>query len=359
MAIAKPGFHPVQILRPGGGPSGPQQQQRCSSWCAVFTWSSSSRRRRRNNGVRAMVVKNGDVMDGNHQLNIKGRNSRLSRFSAVRMTTQSMVRKIQGCGERGGPKAVRAQQEEQGGKEDVNVQSGQGMLSKSYRGGDGGGKNQGEGHRDGESESIHSSVYDPTALSLEGAFVEDRYQHWEKVGEGNGDGVAAVEAQEEYSKKMKLKAMMNRERRSSMEKQGVQSETTQQHFGGALTTLIFGASLLSERLNGVGIVQNLELHNKGFHPILLSSILMLITASAWPEKRERENPGLLVRVQMAGARFAYLGLAATIASEMFTGRGVLSLLDVETGVEAFSDVEAVLIFLTMLVLTGPQSREVK
>jgi len=137
------------------------------------------------------------------------------------------------------------------------------------------------------------------------------------------------------------------------------TEVTSQHFGGALTTLVFGAALLSERLNGVGIVQNLELHNKGFHPVLLSAILMLLVASAWPERREWKNPTLLVRIQMAGARFAYLGLAGAIAAEMVTGRGVLSLLDVETGVEAFSDVEAVLIFLTMLVLTGPQSREIQ
>eukprot|EP00889_Picochlorum_renovo_P008605 jgi/Picre1/35635/NNA_003096.t1 len=139
----------------------------------------------------------------------------------------------------------------------------------------------------------------------------------------------------------------------------LRTEVTQQHFGGALTTLVFGAALLSERLNGVGIVQNLELHNKGFHPVLLFAILFLIVASAWPEKRESRQPTLLVRIQMAGARFAYLGLASAIAAEMFTGKGVLSLLDVETGIEAFSDVEAVLVFLTMLVLTGPQSRQIR
>ena len=137
------------------------------------------------------------------------------------------------------------------------------------------------------------------------------------------------------------------------------TETTQQHFGGALTTLVFGAILLSERLNGVGIVQNLELHNKGFHPVLLFSIAALLCAAAWPERREWGNPGLLARIQMAGARVAYLGLAAAIAAEMVTGIGVLSLMDIETGVEAFSDVEAVMIFLTMLVLTGPQTREIK
>jgi hypothetical protein len=142
-------------------------------------------------------------------------------------------------------------------------------------------------------------------------------------------------------------------------KRAPRTETTQQHFGGALATLVFGAALLSERLNGVGIVQNLELHNKGFHPVLLFSIAMLLCAAAWPEKREWGNPSLLTRIQMAGARVAYLGLAAAIAAEMVTGIGVLSLMDIETGVEAFSDVEAVLIFLTMLVLTGPQSREIK
>ena len=142
-------------------------------------------------------------------------------------------------------------------------------------------------------------------------------------------------------------------------KRARRTETTQQHFGGALATLVFGASLLSERLNGVGIVQNLELHNKGFHPVLLFSIAVLLCAAAWPEEREWENPGLLARIQMAGARVAYLGLAAAIAAEMVTGIGVLSLMDIETGVEAFSDVEAVMVFLAMLVLTGPQTRELK
>lgn len=127
------------------------------------------------------------------------------------------------------------------------------------------------------------------------------------------------------------------------------------HFGGALTTLIFGAVLLSERLNGVGIVENLELHNQGFHPVLLASVALLLCASAWPEKRERGNPSFLVRLQMAGARIAYLGLAGAIAAEMFTGKGILTLLDVETGIEALSDVEAVIVFCLMLFLTGPIS----
>ena len=137
-------------------------------------------------------------------------------------------------------------------------------------------------------------------------------------------------------------------------------ETSPQHFGGALTTLVLGASLLSERLNGVGIVQNLELHNHGFHPVLLASVFMLLCAAAWPEKRERNdaglNPSVVVRVQMAGARIAYLGLAGAIAAEMFTGKGILTLLDFETGVEILSDVEAGLAFIVMLLLTGPQSR---
>lgn len=136
-------------------------------------------------------------------------------------------------------------------------------------------------------------------------------------------------------------------------------ETTSQHFGGALTTLVFGAVLLSERLNGIGIVQNLELHNKGFHPVLLGSILGLMCAAAWPEKNERLNPSKMVRMQMAFARIAYLGLAGTIAAEIYTGKGILALMDVETGIEALSDVEAVLAFAAMLFLTGPQSRTLK
>jgi len=136
-------------------------------------------------------------------------------------------------------------------------------------------------------------------------------------------------------------------------------ETTSTHFGGALITLVFGAALLSERLNGIGIVQNLELHNEGFHPVLLGSILGLMCAAAWPEKNERLNPSKMVRMQMAFARIAYLGFAGAIAAEIYTGKGILTILDFETGVEAISDVEAVLAFAAMLFLTGPQSRTLK
>ena len=167
-----------------------------------------------------------------------------------------------------------------------------------------------------------------------------------------------VGAEEQSMTERALKSMHQRfSRRTHRPKVVQEKEDMEQHFGGSLATLIFGASLLSERLNGVGIVQNLELHNHGFHPVLLGMIAVLLCASAWPERRERESPGLLVRIQMAGARIAYLGLAATIAAEMFTGKGVLKLLDVETGVEAVTDIEAVVVFLTMLILVGPQSRK--
>ncbi len=83
-------------------------------------------------------------------------------------------------------------------------------------------------------------------------------------------------------------------------------------------------------------------------------------AAAWPEKNERlNNPSKMVRMQMAFARIAYLGLAGAIAAEIYTGKGILTLMDFETGVEAISDVEAVLAFAAMLFLTGPQSRTVK
>jgi len=40
-------------------------------------------------------------------------------------------------------------------------------------------------------------------------------------------------------------------------------------------------------------------------------------------------------------------------------QGVLSILDIETGIEALSDIEAVLCFMLMLILTGPQTRTIK
>lgn len=131
--------------------------------------------------------------------------------------------------------------------------------------------------------------------------------------------------------------------------------------GGSVATLIFGAALLSERLNGVGIVQSVELHNKGAHPLLLGSIVGLLAAAVWPGQSSMLNMELtpispVVKMKALVARLAFVGLAAAIAAEMITGKGVLALLDIETGVEVLSDVEAVLAFMVMIILTGPSKR---
>jgi hypothetical protein len=125
--------------------------------------------------------------------------------------------------------------------------------------------------------------------------------------------------------------------------------------GGAIATLVFGASLMSERLNGIGLVQNLELHNRGADPLLLAAIAGLLAATVWPDKRQEPNLSFVGMLQNGVGRLAYFGLAGAIGAEMWTGRGILCLLDFETGVEALSDVEAIVAFLLMILLTGPQS----
>jgi hypothetical protein len=123
-----------------------------------------------------------------------------------------------------------------------------------------------------------------------------------------------------------------------------------------LTLLFFlQATLLSERLNGMGIVQNLELHNDRMHPLLISVVAALLTAAVLPSKPRTEANDLTDTLRGAAGRIAYVGLAGTIVAEMFTGSGILTLLDIETGVEVLSDMEGVAAFVAMLLLTGPRT----
>ena len=128
-------------------------------------------------------------------------------------------------------------------------------------------------------------------------------------------------------------------------------------FGGGLVTLLFGSALLSERLNGMGIVQQLELH-QGWHPFVLASIAILTIAGLWPGKKNNGEPLTgIARLRKVATRGAYLGLAATLAGELLTGKGVLALLDFETGVEEVSDIEAICAFFSMYFLTKPPRRQ--
>lgn len=57
--------------------------------------------------------------------------------------------------------------------------------------------------------------------------------------------------------------------------------------------------------------------------------------------------------QLAG-RAAFGGLSAALAVEVWTGKGLLALLEIETGAAALSEAEALLAALLLLVLTGPR-----
>lgn len=118
------------------------------------------------------------------------------------------------------------------------------------------------------------------------------------------------------------------------------------------------ASLLSERLNGAGLVQQLELAegNMFVDPLIWLVTGGLLVAALYPSSRPQAEHGAAyagaVDVQNLAGRISFLGLATTLATEMITGKGLLALLHVDTGVE-LSEVEGILAFLVMLILTGP------
>lgn len=124
-------------------------------------------------------------------------------------------------------------------------------------------------------------------------------------------------------------------------------------FAKSLAVLGLGAALLSERLNGMGVVQQLELHDDMMHPILLASVAGLVVAAVWPGDDAPPGAPLLSILRRAAGRLSFIGLAGTLAAEMWTGKGALALLDVETGVEVLTDLEAMGAFCAMLLLSGP------
>ncbi|KAI3435598.1 hypothetical protein D9Q98_001663 [Chlorella vulgaris] len=113
--------------------------------------------------------------------------------------------------------------------------------------------------------------------------------------------------------------------------------------------MVLGASLLSERLNGQGLLAQLELDNS---PLLVVVVAALVAGVAWPAPRKLTTATDVVR-DVTG-RLAFGGLASAVGAELWANKGLLSLLEVETGVGMLSEIEAVLAASLLLVLTGPR-----
>ena len=108
---------------------------------------------------------------------------------------------------------------------------------------------------------------------------------------------------------------------------------------------------MSERLNGVSLVEQLELDHPNIESLLAAISAALAAAAAWPSKRKAGNATDFIR-GLAG-RLAFGGLSAAVAAEMLAGKGLLALMQIETGAQALSEVEAVLVAGLLLVLTVP------
>lgn len=129
------------------------------------------------------------------------------------------------------------------------------------------------------------------------------------------------------------------------------SDAPTRDFASSLALMVLGAALVSERLNGEGIVAVMELDHPMMEPVLWGVAAVLALAAAWPSKTpERDATGMLR--QVAG-RAAFAGLAAALAIELYTGSGLLAVLDFKTGT-ALTEIEALLAALVLLVLTGPR-----
>eukprot|EP00887_Chlorella_sp_A99_P006195 scaffold3.g6195.t1 len=114
-------------------------------------------------------------------------------------------------------------------------------------------------------------------------------------------------------------------------------EASPHQFWASISTLLLGATLLAERLDGHGLDQMM-------HPLLVAVVLALGAAAVWPQPRAPGEDAVWGLQRLAG-RVSFAALGAAIATEMATGRGALAVLSAEAG----------LAFLLMLVLSRPAS----
>jgi photosystem II protein len=125
----------------------------------------------------------------------------------------------------------------------------------------------------------------------------------------------------------------------------------------AVITLV--ATLVGERVTGRGAVQALDLAVGvplwEIEPVLALAVGgLLLLALTPPTKLPRQSPALLLRGTLF--RLSAAALAVVIVAEAVTGKGALSLLELETGVGALSELEAIAAFIGLLFLTAGSAR---
>ncbi|CAL8466739.1 g6275 [Coccomyxa elongata] len=155
----------------------------------------------------------------------------------------------------------------------------------------------------------------------------------------------------------------------SVERQEVEEQEAKERFVGRLIVLVLGAVLIGERITGKGAVQALD-HAVGvplweIEPLLGAIVVGLLIAALYPrrrqlvqdaQRRKKEFGDWLADAQVWVRRLACVSLASTIVVEVVTGKGALALLDIETGVETLSEIEAGAAFLIMLFLTAAEPK---
>lgn len=152
---------------------------------------------------------------------------------------------------------------------------------------------------------------------------------------------------------------------------------SKEKFWGRIAVIGLGAVLLSERLSGKGIVTALNMATGvpvwEIEPALGLLVGAFLAAGIYPivrrlgaradaarEAAASQNPAPATPAeparkwgdsfQVATGRLAFITLAGTVLAEATTGKGILALLNVETGVE-ISEIEAGLTFLLLLLFT--------
>lgn len=132
---------------------------------------------------------------------------------------------------------------------------------------------------------------------------------------------------------------------------------------GKISCLALGAVLLAERLTGEGVLTYIcekQPSLDELHPLVGLWIVGLVIAAVAPTKSKPQQSEAFTsaeRVQLWAGRAACLGLAAVLTIELTTGQGLLELMDVETGVEELTDIEAIAAFFTLLILTGKRKHD--
>lgn len=145
---------------------------------------------------------------------------------------------------------------------------------------------------------------------------------------------------------------------------GAKFDTLKEIFFFRLASLGFGAVLVGERVSGGGFVEAIgrptgvplyEL-DLGIAFVVLCLFVGGLVPSRFIYKSVTEKPlSIFDDIPALVGRISCIGLGLTIATEAITGKGILGILNIQTGTNTLSALEFAIVFVVLFFVTNIRS----